>query len=463
MKLDETHVHQLAENLKRARRDLKETIWRTYKNLMLLGKQSNGKQTGTEVVISNIDKNFTSLTDDKAPQEIANYFAVYLMEYPGITIDYNGTIVDPKSAHDRYDTLSLGDITLSDGKTAAADLTVIEWKQPQERALHLCDARGISLHQVSPAIHAPGFNFTAYLKSDHIRELDKHGLLTLEELHPDVTTLINAAKGKLKEHFRKRAVENTGALLQEWKADKIYPYEGDPKDKVEEAERQVFDVVAVNIEETLNQVLDKYRVDILKPLADDAPVTLEDGTTGRIDLMLARSVPQPRANEREHLVVELKRPAKKICTLILGQVKNYAIAVARDERFRDTKTKWIFWAVSNEMTEEARRESRQRRRPEGLVFDDEELRITVWAKTWGQIINDCKGRLNFFKEKLDYEANHDSARVPSSPTPRWAQISFWRGLFWNEGIGRASARCGGMFPGTSTLRLRFGSKTARCA
>jgi hypothetical protein len=372
------------------------------------------------------------------------------------------------------------------------------------------------LHQVSPAIHAPGFNFTAYLKSDHIRELDKHGLLTLEELHPDVTALINAAKGKLKEHFRKRAVENASALLQEWKTSKIYPYEGDPKDKVEEAERQVFDVVAVNInsyltdfddssltskrftfnlvkqalkenpetlqrifqdvlnlpkehqddlaellekttlsaiissaklvanrldflrglelmlfgkeskkqllerdqlhqvlaketwifgeefhltnnEETLNEVLAKYRAEILKPLDDDAPVTLEDGSTGRIDLMLARSVPQPRADERENLVVELKRPAKKICTKVLGQIEDYAIAVAKDERFLDTKT------------DEARRKARQRERPEGLVYDDPELRITVWAKTWGQIISDCKGRLNFFKKKLDYEATHASA------------------------------------------------------
>ena len=392
-------------------------------------KTAKGKTPGTEVVISNIHKNFTSLTGPKAPQEIANYFAVYLMEYPGITIDYNGTIVDPKSAHTRYDNLSLGEITLGDGKTAPADLTVIEWKEPQDRALHLCDSRGISLHQVSPAIHAPGFNFTAYLKSDHIRELDKQGLLTLEELHPDVTALIGAAKGKLKEHFRKRAIEHASALLQEWKADKIYPYEGDPKDKVEEAERQVFDVERDQLhqvlaketwifgeefhltsnEETLNEVLVKFRDQILKPLDDDAPVKLEDGATGRIDLMLARSVPQPRANECEHLVVELKRPAKKICTKVLGQIEDYAIAVAKDERFLNTKTKWIFWAVSNEMTEEARRKANQRERPAGLVFDDAELRVTVWAKTWGQIIQDCKGRLNFFKEKLDYEANHDSA------------------------------------------------------
>ena len=31
---------------------------------------------------------------------------------------------------------------------------------------------------------------------------------------------------------------------------------------------------------------------------------------------------------------------------------------------------------------------------------------------------------------------------------RWAQISFWRGQFWNVGIGVANVRCDGMSPGT---------------
>jgi hypothetical protein len=44
LKLDETQVRQLAENLKKARRDLKESIWRTYKLLLLLGKDNTLKQ-----------------------------------------------------------------------------------------------------------------------------------------------------------------------------------------------------------------------------------------------------------------------------------------------------------------------------------------------------------------------------------------------------------------------------------
>jgi hypothetical protein len=164
-----------------------------------------------------------------------------------------------------------------------------------------------------------------------------------------------------------------------------------------------------NSDESLDEVLRKYLAKLGKRVDDDSPVLREGGKTGRIDLMLARTVPQPRADEREHLVVELKRPSKKIDLEVLSQVESYALAVAQDERFKDTKTKWVFWAISNEMTEEARRKGRQRDRPEGLVFDEPELRITVWAKTWGQLIQECKGRLHFFKEKLEYEADRETA------------------------------------------------------
>jgi hypothetical protein len=39
-KLDESQKRQLAENLKKAGRDLKESVWRTYKNTVLLGKDN---------------------------------------------------------------------------------------------------------------------------------------------------------------------------------------------------------------------------------------------------------------------------------------------------------------------------------------------------------------------------------------------------------------------------------------
>lgn len=43
LRLDEGQTRQLAENLKKAQRDIKETVWRTYKNVMLLGKDNTWK------------------------------------------------------------------------------------------------------------------------------------------------------------------------------------------------------------------------------------------------------------------------------------------------------------------------------------------------------------------------------------------------------------------------------------
>lgn len=43
LRLDEGQTRQLSENLKKAQRDIKETVWRTYKNVMLLGKDNTWK------------------------------------------------------------------------------------------------------------------------------------------------------------------------------------------------------------------------------------------------------------------------------------------------------------------------------------------------------------------------------------------------------------------------------------
>lgn len=60
LKLDETQVHQLAESLKKARRDLKETIWRTYKNLMLLGKDNAVKRVDMGLITSSAASDLVS-------------------------------------------------------------------------------------------------------------------------------------------------------------------------------------------------------------------------------------------------------------------------------------------------------------------------------------------------------------------------------------------------------------------
>jgi hypothetical protein len=120
---------------------------------------------------------------------------------------------------------------------------------------------------------------------------------------------------------------------------------------------------------------------------------------------------QPRTGEYDYLIVELKRPSQKINSVVLNQIENYAIAVANDERFLGVPASWTFIVISNDLDDLAKRKANQRNQPKWKVYDDADLKITVWAKPWADVINDARARLRFFNEQLSYEADRDSAKA----------------------------------------------------
>lgn len=491
-----------------------------------------GFSKGMLVEVSSLRKSFTKLDDpDAVARNLALNFALYMRQYPTVKIQYDGANVDPSSVESHYQEYDLGDISLQDGSKHKATLVVIEWAVAVDRALHFCDASGASLDQKKPDIQAPGFSFTAYVKSDAVRVLHDKDAFAFEDGHPEVEELQKVVKKGMKDHFRQRQAELATDLIKEWKAEDVYPYKGDATNPLEVAERQVFDVIAKNVhdylpnfeksdpvtkrfslrllkhalesssgdiqkilQEVLNLPADKAkdlaelldrtslsaiinaskivadRLDFLHGLemllyhpeskeqlleraqlqkiledhtwifgeafnltvADqslnkvlekhlekmgrtdgvdfEAEVLRPDGKKGIVDLMLARSIPQARADELEYLVIEIKRPSQKINAAVLAQADSYASAVALDERFHSIpKVKWIVWAVSNELTDEGRRKVTQINRPFGLYADNENPSVQVWAMPWSRIINDCRARLQFYKEKLEYTATDETA------------------------------------------------------
>ncbi|HBC86478.1 MAG TPA: ATP-binding protein [Lentisphaeria bacterium] len=493
-------------------------------------EKKNGKP-GTEVIISNIKDRLDFLLLDSPPQQMARHFAAYLTEYPSLALKYNGVRINPTDVQNLHQNYNLGDVEVSKGRRTPVSVSVIEWKIPTDRIIHLCDSKGVSLQelQAGQQIRAPGFNFSAYVKTDLFRELDKENLLLMDEMHPDVTAILKVSKDKVKEHFRRRTLEGQSQVVERWKKEEIYPY-ADKKtvDPVEEVERQVFDILAVNVqsylpsfenadlksrkftflllaqairenpesvqdiitnvlglkkeeqddlaellkktplssiissakvvanrldflvgletllfdkknkkhllerdqlhkileneawlfhegfalagsEQRLEEVLKKHINELGKREDDPEPVKLPDGKTGRVDLMLHKAV-QPRDGEFDYLIVELKRPLKKIDSDVLTQVEKYAMAVASDERFHGIPAKWTFIAISNELDDFAKRKSNQRGKPKSQVYDDADKNITVWAKTWAEVINDARARLQFVNKQLAYGADQDSAK-----------------------------------------------------
>lgn len=487
-----------------------------------------GFHRGTRVVISELDRQFRSLREPSTSNELAQIFALYLRQYPNIQISYDGTLIDPRSVEDHTQEYPLPAVETPEGERYPVKIEIVEWKMPSDRRMYFCDGSGFPLDDAPPGIHAPGFNFTAYLKSDYFAKLLAENRLEIASLDSQIAKVLDAAKDVMRSHFRRRASEKAAGLVEEWQREEIYPYEGQPATPIEEAERQVFNVVALNVnnylpnfqgsdEKTkrlqlrllrnavesapadlskiLTEVLDlppekrqelaelldrttlahiinaskiiadrleflkgletlvfdkefKYAVrertqlhrvvaentwmfgeqyhlsvddqsltEVLKKhillqdreLEIDEPVVRPDGTRGIVDLMFSRNIQIAGSQEREHLIVELKRPDVKIDAHAITQIKSYAFAVMDDERFRDVKTKWAFWAVSNDLNTYARHEVAQRDRPRGMLHQADDPSCSIWVKTWSQIINDCRSRLQFFAEKLNYTPDRDSS------------------------------------------------------
>ena len=69
LKLDEAQRRQLGENLKRAERDLREAVWRTYKNLFLLGEDNELRRIDLGLVHSSAATSLTELVLSRLKQE----------------------------------------------------------------------------------------------------------------------------------------------------------------------------------------------------------------------------------------------------------------------------------------------------------------------------------------------------------------------------------------------------------
>ncbi len=215
------------------------------------GTIARSKKTGVSVIISEFDKNFGKLGNSReVADELAQRLALYLKKYPGISIHYDGVLVDASTpiTYEASYALKFSD---NEGKSHDAELTVIEWKRSTNRAVYLCDENGFTLNEVPPGIHARGYNFTAYVKSSYLRQMAEDDRLELHELDPVITELVTHVKKQLKDHFRARDAFKSNDLVVQWLSEKVYPYETLSTDPLQKVEREVFDVVAVKVNDYL--------------------------------------------------------------------------------------------------------------------------------------------------------------------------------------------------------------------
>lgn len=158
---------------------------------------------------------------------------------------------------------------------------------------------------------------------------------------------------------------------------------------------------------SLTEVLRRHTELLGRPQpAAGVPVLRPDGSRGVVDLMLSRSGPL-RNGERHHLVVELKRPKLTLGMAEFEQLSSYAQAVMADDRFRDNRVTWDFWLVGNDMSPSLLSMAHQKDRAPGCAIDQGNYRL--WVRTWGELVEDCSARLQFYRDELEYQSSNEHA------------------------------------------------------
>lgn len=200
--------------------------------------------TGTRVTIFNpTSKALALLETDAVVAKLAELLALHLRRYPQLNVRVDGRPVDPSAAIEHEATYPLA---VPDFPGRQIELDVIEWKRKAEpRFLHLCDDAGMSMAELSASdVRAPGFHFSAYLRSDLFREREHE--LDLANMN-DLRAVIDAAKAQIRGHFAQRLDELPSSVVDAWKREDSYPFRGDAADEVDVAKRELFDIIAVSV------------------------------------------------------------------------------------------------------------------------------------------------------------------------------------------------------------------------
>lgn len=475
---------------------------------------------GITVRIEEVGRSIATFCGEEAIGDLTENFATYLTDYADVRIYINGIQLDPTPLIVERVTYELEPILIA-GRQRSAALDLIEWSGNDRRTLYLANERGAPLQKANRKFQVGGAKFTGYLRSDYISELQEAEALELAELNEHVYKWINQAQDLIKDHFDKKRIETNQSIIQEWKDGEVYPFKEGPASPVEQAERQVFDIVATHVakhvdayrsgpkesqalhlrllrqaiekspdelqlilnevlnlpkreqqtlaellsdvslsnvinasavvadrlklimglqtimfesdyrrklkersqlhrilalntwifgddwtlsadDRSLTQVLRAHKEILKDEIEIDAPVKHVSKSKGIVDLMLSKTSRRYGSRRPSHLVVELKRPSVSLGFEEIKQIIEYARTVSGDPRFNKVDADWEFWLISNEIDEGGAYMVKNG----AIQTADENVRIYV--KTWGEILEENRGRLQFFKELLDYEATEDS-------------------------------------------------------
>lgn len=205
---------------------------------------ARGASRGTILELNPLKDTFDWLTSEEARSEFGAIFAPYILQYPSVSVVYDGHRVDPNATIEKSHDFPQAIIVCPGRVVKDMSLRVIEWKSKAgSRKIYFGGESGVVLGSQAANVTAPGFDFSVYAYSPFFQEIANANLLEVDGLtDPDFARVLEHIRDLVGDYFRTRQAEKSGELIQELIDAGVYPYEGDPRDEVERRERQVFDI-----------------------------------------------------------------------------------------------------------------------------------------------------------------------------------------------------------------------------
>ncbi len=218
-----------------------------FSDLKTLPKGS--EKTGFKVEIQNINQeNVNQAVNVKFRKEIEQKFASYWINYNDFNIYFNGNKLEFESLIKNTDET---DFLVEDGELSYRFvIKVIEWSFDIKKKTYLCNTKGVPFKELNLGIRST-IPISIFIQSIYVEKLHRENRIDLENFDDILQGAYGKAKKFAREYVRKRLHLYSGEFINELKTKGLYPYKEDADSIVEESKRQVFDIVALQVNEYL--------------------------------------------------------------------------------------------------------------------------------------------------------------------------------------------------------------------
>ena len=206
-------------------------------------------ETGFEVEIKNVDtKNAEHALNIKNRRELEERFASYWINYQDFKIFFNKKELEfsslIKNTHEENLKFEIENLTYN------FTVKLIEWSFDNKKKTYFCNTKGIPFSETNLGIRS-SLAISIFIQSIYIEKLHRENTLDLGEMNPELSGVFKEAKKIARKYIRERLHRYSKEFIEGLKREKLYPYESEPENIVEESTRQVFDIVALQVHDFL--------------------------------------------------------------------------------------------------------------------------------------------------------------------------------------------------------------------